>query len=95
MCRSDVPMKRSTMSTPASTEASMSSLVILERTRMSASRFSSQIAFTDAFSLSETAGKPASIWCTCISSSLRAMATFWSKLNVTPGVCSPSRRVES
>jgi len=88
-------MNSRTMSTPASTEASMSSLVILESTRIFASSPSSQMALTDALSLSETAGNPASISGTPISSSLRAMATFCSRLKVTPGVCSPSRSVES
>jgi hypothetical protein len=46
-------------------------------------------------SCSETAGIPASIRSTPISSSFSAIAIFSATLITTPGVCSPSRSVAS
>jgi len=94
-CISEVPTKSRIRSTPASTAASTSPLVTLDRPRMSASNPAADISFIVRTSLSDIAGKPASIWWTWASSSILAMVSFCSGVKATPGVCSPSRKVES
>ena len=92
---SEVPTKVMIPSTSQSRAASMSSGFVLVNARISASKPSFAIAVTLSLSLSETIGKPASIWLILNWSSLRAISNFSSKLKQTPGVCSPSLRVVS
>ncbi len=62
---------------------------------MSASMSMSRMALMDWNSDADTDGKPASISGTRASSSALAIASFSSREKATPGICSPSLRVES
>ena len=83
------------MSTSQSMHISTSSVRDRARPQMTESSPRSAMTFTVSCSPSDDAGKPASIACTPIDASWRAMSSFCAKVNDIPGVCSPSRRVVS
>ncbi len=88
-------MKTCTMSTSQSMQTSTSSVRDRARPQITASSLWSAMAFTVSCSPWEEAGKPASIACTPMDASWRAISSFCAKVNDIPGVCSPSRRVVS
>src|SRR5665647_11820 len=94
-CSSDVGIKMLTMSTLQSIAVATSCSRARANPQMRASRPRFATAFTHSFSWGDTAGNPASITSMPMVSSIRAIPTFSSQENETPGVCSPSLSVTS
>src|SRR5665647_2393977 len=94
-CSSDVGIKMLTMSTLQSIAVATSCSRARANPQMRASRPRFATAFTHSFSWGDTAGNPASITSMPMVSSIRAIPTFSSQENETPGVYSPSLSVTS
>jgi len=84
-----------TESTSASIAASISFLTLLVALQISASSPAPAMSLTASFSPVETAANPASMTSTPRASMALAIVSFFCFVRVTPGVCSPSRRVVS
>src|ERR1017187_8820605 len=88
-------MERLTRARPVFLAASTSARVMRHQAMGTVVDSAQPMASISSISRGPMAGVPASISSTPARSRARAMASFSSRVNATPGACTPSRRVES